>query len=334
MNRLVLIFIFLLLMSACGSADDFFEELENAGVIDSILVNPSSPVDSTGRHPSDTIRVPNDSTIMPKDSTSNDEDSMKVDDSLTVAHQSEIEFTRLFTIKSKSTRSTQGFAIYGDELFNFHDANDVIDVYNMKTCKVVASIDLEPESNVHCNTVSFSNKFYSNDDKYPLIYVQQGGLENKVNVYRIQYVDSSYSAQKIQMISLSPCTHSLTAIDRDNNKLYIIYSYSGRYIGYSDIPDFSSSEVVLNLIKAEKTYAIKIPKVVQDTAFGSGSHYFVCGYSKEGELWKIDMKTKTAKVIDLTKYGLNGEPEGLEEYEGNIIMSFSNRSVYKIKINE
>ena len=94
------------------------------------------------------------------------------------------------------------------------------------------------------------------------------------------------------------------------------------------------SEVVLNLIKAEKTYAIKIPKVVQDTAFGSGSLYFVCGYSKEGELWKIDMKTKTAKVIDLTKYGLNGEPEGLEEYEGNIIMSFSNRSVYKIKINE
>lgn len=104
-------------MSACCSDDYFLEELENAGVVYYIQDNSNTPIDSIGRLSSDTIRVP-------KDNTSNDKDSMKVDNSLTVASHSEIEFTRLFTIKSKSTKSTQGLAIYGDVFFNFQDTND------------------------------------------------------------------------------------------------------------------------------------------------------------------------------------------------------------------
>ena len=325
MNRLVLVFIFLLLMSACGSGDSFLEELENAGVVDSIRVNPYTPIDSAGKQSSDTIRISNDS-------ISNDKDSTKVNDSLSVTSHSEIEFTRLFTIKSRSTKSTQGLAIYGDELFNFHDTNDVIDVYNMKTCKAIASIKLEPGPNVHCNTISFSNKFYSNEDKYPLIYAQQAGEQNKVNVYRIICKDSILKAEMVQMISFTPCTHSLTAIDKEKEQLCIIYSNKGRYISLTSIPNFTGGDTTIDLRRTEKTYTIHIPKVVQDTAFDNNCLYFICGYRNEGELWKINLQTKTAQIIDLTKYGLTAEPEGLDVYNGSIIVSFFNNTVYSLRL--
>lgn len=318
------------MFSACGSADDFLEDIET---IDSILVNPPFTSDSTGNNPSDTIVVDSNTTTLPKDSTYTPQDSAMVDDTLIIADSPEIEYKYIFSIKSKSNKSFQGIAIYGDELFNFHDSNNIIDVYNMKTHQSIASIEVKAEPTVHCNTVSFSSEFYEKEDKYPLIYVQQGGNYNRVNVYRIVCQDSIYSAQKIQTISFTPCTHSLTAIDTDNKKMYIIYMNNGRYIAMADIPNTSPEEMTFHLNKAQKTYAISIPKVVQDTAFDNNCLYFVCGYSKQGELWRIDMTTKTAKVIDLTKYDMTAEPEGLEIYEGNVIVSFQNKSVFQIKIN-
>lgn len=321
------------MISACGSADDFIEDLNENIPVDTILVNPPSPTDSTSINPNDTITTKGDTIISPNDSTIISQDTTIIDDTLTTSRTIEIEYKRLFTINSKSTMSCQGLAIYGDDLFNFHDSNNVIDIYSLKTYKQIASIELEPESTAHCNTVSFGTEFYSDEDKYPLLYAQQGGLLNKTNVYRIVNKDSIYSAQKIQTISLTPCYHSLTAIDRDNKQLYVIYANNGkRYISKMDIPDYFNSLVTIDLRKAQKTYAISIPKVVQDTAFDDNILYFVCGKSNEGELWIINLNTKVANIIDLTKYKMYDEPEGLEVYDGKVFISFLNKSIYQITI--
>ena len=71
MNRLFLISLFLMLLSACGSADNFIEELENTSPIDSIFVIPHHPNDSSNVIPADTIIAGNDTTIASKDSLSN-----------------------------------------------------------------------------------------------------------------------------------------------------------------------------------------------------------------------------------------------------------------------
>ena len=302
-------------------------------VVDSIFVNSPFTSDSTSNNPSDTIVIGNNTTLT-RDSTYPTQDSTIVDDTLIIADSPEIEYKKLFSIKSKSYKSMQGLAIYGNELFNFHDSNNFIDVYNMKTYQPIASIELRAESAVHCNTVSFSSEFYQMGDKYPLIYVQHNGNYNKVNVYRIILQDTVYSAQKIQTISFSPCSHSLTAIDRENKKMYIFYlNNNERFIALSDIPKTSPQKFSFNLSKVQKTYAISIPKVVQDTAFDKDCLYLICGYNKQGELWRIDMKSKTARIIDLTKYGMTSEPEGLDIYEGNVIVSFQDKSVYQIRIN-
>jgi len=323
----------MILVYACGSANGIVDEIENIEIVDTTRISHSA-TDSIGTHPCDTIKSNNDSIESPKDGTSNDNSTSKTGDSIIISNSKEIEYQKLFTIKSSSGKATQGLAIYKDELFNFHDSNDVVDIYSISTGKQIASIKIEPEKDVHCNTVSFSSIFYEKGDKYPLIYVQQGGNYNKANVYRIIYKDSIYSMQKIQTVSFTPCSHTLTAIDTEKKLLYVIYANHGRYITFTSLPDYSTETTIVNLSKTNKTYALTIPKVVQDTAFDNDCLYFLCGVTGQGELWIIDLQKKNARVISLTKYGLNAEPEGLEVYQNDLIVSFINKAIYRISIKQ
>lgn len=333
MNRLVFLFIAFMMISACGSADDFLEDLEEGEAIDSIIVNPPTPSDTTNTQPSDTIIVINDSTAVPKDSTSGNNDSIP-SDSLQVKDRPEIEYTKLFRLTSTSKNSSQGFAIYGNMLFHCHHSNDVIDIFNLETQEKVASIYLEPETIVHCNNVNFGSEFYHKDDKYPLLYVQHRGYACKLNVYRILCNgDSIVGADKVQTISFDSLSWCINTIDIGNNLLYAIYGYNGtHYISSFRLPSVKEGDVTINPRSAYKTYYSPYTKIGQDTAFDNGYLYVICGYSKEGELWRIDIANKTARMIDFTKYGLNGEPEGIDIYNGDIMVSFLNAPLYRIKI--
>ena len=140
--------------------------------------------------------------------------------------------------------------------------------------------------------------------------------------------------QKIQTVSFTPCSHTLTAIDTEKKLLYVIYANHGRYITFTSLPDYSTETTIVNLSKTNKTYALTIPKVVQDTAFDNDCLYFLCGVTGQGELWIIDLQKKNARVISLTKYGLNAEPEGLEVYQNDLIVSFINKAIYRISIKQ
>ena len=48
----------------------------------------------------------------------------------------------------------------------------------------------------------------------------------------------------------------------------------------------------------------------------------------------IDMDNKKARVIDLPKYNLFAEPEGIDIYNRSIIVSFPNKPLYCINIQE
>ena len=334
MNRLVLVFVFLLLMSACGSADDFVEELERSEAIDSIFVMP--PPDTTNTNPTDTFKiVKNDTIIVGNDTIINPKDSI-IADSLQSAYQPEITYSKLFTLSSTSRNTTQGFAIYDKYLFNCHHTNDVIDIFDLETKKKVSEIHLEPETIVHCNNVNFDSEFYSEDDRFPLLYIQQRGYASKLNVYRIICNgDSIITADKIQTISFESCSWGINTIDNRRNLLYTFYGYGGNnYLSSFRMPSYREGDVSIHPKSAYKTYYCPYKKVGQDTAFNDKYLYITCGYSKEGELWRIDIENKTAKLIDLTRYKLTGEPEGLDIYKGDILLSFFNKALYRITIIE
>ena len=328
MHRLVFIFSFIFLISACGSADDFFEDIEEGIIVDSILVNPPNPNDSTKSIPADTIIVGNDTIISPKDTLTSD--------SLNHVNLPGIEYTQLFKLTSLSKQTTQGFAIFDKYLFNCHHTNDYIDVFDLETQESIASIKLEPETIVHCNNVNFGSEYFSSEDKFPLLYIQQRGYTSKLNVYRILCEgDDIKMAIKVQTISFESCSWCINAIDSKNNLLYAIYGYNGNnYISSFRLPSVKEGDVVINPKYAYKTYNCPYSKVGQDTAFNDNYLYILCGYNGEGQLWRIDMDYNKAIVIDLTKYGLKREPEGICFYKGNIILSFNDNNIFKAKIIE
>lgn len=334
MNKLLFLFIFFLMISACGSADDFIEDLEEVGGIDSIRIIP--PADSTNLHATDTITiVKNDTTIVGNDTIITPKDSILAD-SIHSTYQPEITYTKLFTLNSTSKNTTQGFAVHDKYLFNCHHTNDVIDIFDLETKKAVGAIHLEPETIVHCNNVNFGSERYLEDDKFPLLYIQQRGYASKLNVYRIvSKGDSAFAAEKIQTISFESCSWCINTIDKSRNLLYTFYGYNGNnYLSCFRMPSYREGDITIHPKSAYKTFFCPYKKVGQDTAFDDKYLYITCGYSKEGELWRIDMDNKMARLIDLTKYKLNGEPEGLDIYKGDILLSFLSKALYRITIVE
>lgn len=336
MKKILILFFSYFVVSACGSADDFTDGLEEVWDVDSILVKPPlpsdstnvNPTDSTHAHPSDTIIIGNDTIITHKGSTSAD--------SIFINDKPEIELTKLFKLSSMSNNTPQGFAIYGKYLFNCHHSNDYIDVFDLETQKTVVSIKMEPEDIVHCNNVNFGNEFYNKDDKFPLLYIQQRGVVCKLNVYRIICEGNTIvTAEKVQVIYFGSCSWCINTIDNNKNLLYAVYGYNGKsYVSSFRMPSVTEGNVSFHPRDAYKTYYRPFKKVGQDTAFDNKYLYIVCGYVNDGELWRIDMDSKVAKLIDLTKFGLYSEPEGIDVVNDDIYVSFTNDTLYKIRIIE
>lgn len=287
------------LFFSCSSDDDFTEDFEKQGLLETINVVSSINVD----------------------------DSLKIKDYLGV------EIEKFFSFKTKATTTNQGFAIYNNKLFQCYHSNSIIDVIDLDIKEVTNSILLEPEELVHCNNVNFGGYFYDFNDKYPLLYVQQRGYANKLNAYRILVEgDSIFTAELVQTISFSPCFSSVTSISRESNILYVFYDYHNkRYLSTFYLPDFRGGDVSLEMKNALKTYLLPSTKVIQDTAADDKYLYFLCGYSYEGELWQIDMDTNEARVIDFPSYNYKSEPEGIDCYEDGLLVTFG-RIIYKVKL--
>ncbi len=303
LNKFLIVCIPLLFYS-CSEKEDLFEPQIILNEVDSVIISWDSRISDVG-------------------------------DSVVIGTGPEIEKEKMFSFKSKTNSTIQGFSIYDDHLFQCHHSNDVIDVIDLKIKDIIASIDLVKEEVVHGNNVNFGPFFYATDDKYPVLYIQQRGFANKLNAYRINTdSDSIFSAEKVQVLSFLSCETSVTAIDRERSLLYVIFSYKGsKYIATLDMPSPSANSVNLDILKAIDITYLPEKKIIQDSACYGNFLYFLSGYGGEGELWRINMLTKEAIVLDLTEFGLKGEPEGIDYYDGGLVVSFLNGVVYRIFVN-
>ena len=236
----------------------------------------------------------------------------------------------------------QGAAAYGDYLFQFQDYNAAIYIYDLAKKNFIKEITLTPNSNNHCNQASFSNIFYSVEDKFPLLYVSgsRTGTYNQVQVYRITDDSDSLKIEQIQEIILPPQTKynyiSWTCIllDNDSNYLYAYSNATSKLIKFN-IPNYQ--ERTVNLEDEDILEIIPIENIPhqQGGTIKNGIFYMIYGVPQWGDqVWLRLFNLETKKEIirfNLSEKKFKGEPESVFFYNNELYVATNNYGIYKIQ---
>ncbi len=238
----------------------------------------------------------------------------------------------------------QGADSYGDFLFQFHNANAAVNIYNLKEKEFVGTVELIANKSNHCNNASFSSIFYNETDEFPLLYVSgDSGSYNHVQVYRIIKVGASFTFVQIQEITLPKATKennlywSGVVMDNDNICMYIYANTNGAQIAKLNIPDINQKEVVLMDDDILEHYTLEKFTHQQGAVIHKGMMYVFDGVPQWGDtnyLRIIDLKNKDdfAK-INITEKGLKAEPEGAFIYKDVLYCATNNSGIYKVKLD-
>ena len=240
--------------------------------------------------------------------------------------------------------SVQGADCNGDYLFQFQDHNAAVYIYNMAKKKLVASIELEPKSQNHCNNVSFSNVFYDLNDEFPLLYVSgsRSRSYNNVQVYRILRVNDKFSIEQIQEIILPKASKDNNLywtgviMDNEENCMYIYANTGTAQIAKLLIPDIYQSEVTITDDDIIEQYSIDKFTHQQGGVIKNGKMFVFDGVPAWGDinyLRIIDLINKNnLATINITDLGLKAEPEGAFIYRNELYCATNNSGIYKVSI--
>ena len=244
--------------------------------------------------------------------------------------------------QNSSGVSVQGAASYGDYLFQFQDHNEAIYIYNLAEKRFVQKVNLTPNSNNHCNQVSFTNIFYEENDKLPLLYVSgsRSGTYNRIQVYRITEENEYFDIAQIQEIILPQRNEdnwvywTCSILDNEN---YILYAYasnaSTRLIKF-EIPDYHTETVTLTDQDILEFIPIEHIDHQQGGIIKDGIFYMIFGVPGWGDtvwlrLYNLETKTEIVRY-NLSEMKFRGEPEGLFIYKDELYCVTNNAGIYKI----
>ncbi len=312
---------------SCGN-DDFFEE-EIIYKNDSII------------YTNDSVNPPNNGT--PGDTTLTD--TTRTDTTInspnTKTDYYYIETITKYMNQSSGGVSVQGAACHGDYLFQFQDKNAAVFIYNLKQKKFVKKITLTPNKYNHCNQASFSDKYYSTEDMFPLLYVSgsSSGTYNHVQVYRITGYEDNFEIKQIQEIILPPSNKetwvywTCIIMDNDNHALYAYANSNTRLIKF-DIPDIYLDTVNLTDYDIKEIIDLDFIDHQQGGIIRNNILYIIFGVPAWGDkvtlrIFNIYKKIEMAK-LNLTDLNFKKEPEALFFYNNDIYCATNNAGIYKI----
>ena len=262
--------------------------------------------------------------------------------------QTKVSFEKIFfeTFSREQKYNIQGASIAGGKLFQLHDGNKPIVVYNMKNGAFVTEIGMEPVKTWHNNTASFSDFYYEKGDAYPLLYVSQENIkEHKAVVHRIkESKDGSMTAETVQTIIFpEPIEMGLyypnLAIDTKAGFLYLTgFSWASWnkpekgnavQILRFRLPSPKEGSVVKFCTKdILARYCSDFKVATQGAAVRDGKLYQVFGGPGNSCLVCTDLETGE-EVFRSELNGIPGEPEGLGFYKDRIIVSCNDGEVYR-----
>ena len=327
---------------SCGH-ESYFDEEEFINIGDSIPKKGEEPFDnSTSKGKTNGT----DSTSSNTNHTQTNTDSYHIDTLFTgdIANDTLVYVSGFskYMNQTSSGGSVQGAAAYGDYLFQFQDHNAAVFVYNLANKSFVKKITLTPNSNNHCNQVSFSNIFYNNEDVFPLIYVSGGRSAgyNQIQVYRIIGNDNNLEIKKIQDIILPKrnsnnyCYWTCSMLDNDNQYLYAYASNASTRLIRFMLPDYHSE--VVNLTDADILDFIPVEHIdhQQGGIIRNGIFYMIYGVPGWGDqvwlrVFNIDKKKEIIRY-NLTEKEFKGEPESIFFYRNEMYAITNNSGIYKI----
>lgn len=262
--------------------------------------------------------------------------------------QTNVSFEKIFfeTHSREQKYNIQGASITDGKLFQLHDGNKPIVVYDMKDGAFVCEIEVEPTKTWHNNTASFSNVYYEDGDTYPLLYVSQENIkEHKAVVYRIKDVKGGgMSAEIVQTIIFpEPIEMGLyypnLALDLDAGYLYLTgFSWASwnkpergnavQLLRFR-LPSPKEGPVVKFWTKdILERYCFDFKVATQGAAIRGGKLYQVFGGPGYSYLVCTDLSTGTEEFKSELN-GIPGEPEGLGFHNDRIIVSCNDGEVYR-----
>lgn len=235
----------------------------------------------------------------------------------------------------------QGFAIFGDYLFQCHNTNNAIVVFKLSTGQTIQTISLTANSNNHANSATFGNQYYGSSDPFPCLYISSEG-ESKVYVYRITGTEGAFSASLIQTLSFSveyfyPNLH----VDAPNNRGIVVgykqnswQSASGNNMVACcfNLPYVTAGDKTLSNPYNEFTFPFLY---AAQGAFGKyGKLYAAFGNTYDGleigGIVVIDYILKNVESFVDLKAGGNFEPEGVGWWDDALIITTQYGEVKKI----
>lgn len=225
-------------------------------------------------------------------------------------------FKKVFNYGKTTGTSIQDMVISGDTAISFCDALKEVNLINLTTQKVIGKLSVDESTPVHCNTVSFGQR-YAQTDKWPLIYVAQSSNRHATNVYRVV----GNTLQLVQTITWGGYNNALACFDSaDKSHIYVI-AWNGADDRTPNIfkvaaPSFKESTKTINLDDETdyfSFYYVRKFEVVQGVTVKNGMMYQVRGFKNGGQLAVFDLKAKKpVQLFSLVKNGISAEPEGVD----------------------
>ena len=262
--------------------------------------------------------------------------------------QTNVSFEKIFfeTHSREQKYNIQGASITDGKLFQLHDGNQPIVVYDMKNGAFICEIEVEPTKTWHNNTASFSDIYYEDGDEYPLLYVSQENIkEHKAVVFRIKDVKGGgMSAEIVQTIIFpEPIEMGLyypnLALDLDAGYLYLTgFSWASwnkpergnavQLLRFR-LPSPKEGPVVKFWTKdILERYCFDFKVATQGAAIRGGKLYQVFGGPGNSCIVCTDLSTGTEEFKSELN-GIPGEPEGLGFHNDRIIVSCNDGEVYR-----
>ena len=278
-------------------------------------------------------------------------DSQEVTHTFVMYDADDDRFEPLFTEAVPGGKNLiQGHAVFGDKLFQMHDHNPYLSVYDLVSGRLLDKVQLDSVKTWHNNNVNFSAVYYQPDDRYPLLYASQENIaEHKANVWRItEDASGRFSAAIVRTIVFpDPVQMGLyfpnIILDNEAGKLYLTgYSRNNWKSGADGnglqllrfpMPALSDGErVELTTCDIEARYNSDFFVATQGAVIRGGKLYQVYGVPKYGRTRLLCTDLATGKTIfekDLRDAGLVGEPEGLAFWQNRLIVTTYEGVVYR-----
>lgn len=258
--------------------------------------------------------------------------------------------------------SNQSAASYGKYAFLVTDYLSSISFYNLAERKMIKRLTLPKHAEkiygstlYHCNQSSFSNFFYDEHDKFPLLYISQRNdslLRCFMEVYRFVINNgnwTSFNALPVQRVYLPPMTkenalgNANMVIDQETGNVYT-YSrnnvrkdanYNVCRITQWYIPKTLDKEVYLDESNVIDSYEIGCSAyAMQGACIHNGKLYIGQGFRNQGKLRIVSLtERRLVETIDLVKLGYLLEPEGCFWYNGELLIS-SGVNIHQITNNK